>query len=721
MSRHTRPRRKLPVYDEDFDDDTEDNSFENQQGQERLKQLLTDLVGRWHWIALGLILGLLASFYYLSKAPKQYESTCTILVKQATSSVMKKGDEVEEIDLRSVEAINTVMERIKRSELLQRVAARSDVRAIPNIIPDQVNWLPAWTAAWLGSKEEKSARKSAAPTPQEVGGSIQSWLRVSLKRNTRLIDITVSHPSAEASTVVANAIAMEYQTELSGNRSDGRNSSLDILVKESEAARTRLQTAQNASANYQRALATLKELEKREAIRDELKRKYLPKHPKMATAYAELATYRQQFLSEFESARSSPADLEYWRSTESEWEKVTDEEGRLQTARRMLVARSSVLGSEIESQTSVFNSILTRIQESDINSQAVESEMEISSRALQPDRPSSPKRPLVLAGGSVLGVGLGCLFALILMRLDNKLHTVSQAERETSLPVLAAIADIPAKVLSQARSKSKDKTSDPASLLRERWQPRLVFREGMSSTTYAEMFRVLRASVSLLGDEKKRRITLFSSALPGEGKTLVSSNFALAAAQQGKKTLLIDLDLRKPAVHKVFGVKRDTHPHGATEVLAGLSSFRDAIYTETGEPYLHLMLSGKQAPNPGELLNTSKLQDFLREALQYYDLVILDSAPLLAVPDTRLIVPLVDNFCLVTRADYVPKGAVRRAISLLQHDNHLPAGIVFNAYSEQRRLIGQNYSYGNYQGSKYGGGYRYGYGAYGAYGSDQED
>jgi succinoglycan biosynthesis transport protein ExoP len=90
------------------------------------------------------------------------------------------------------------------------------------------------------------------------------------------------------------------------------------------------------------------------------------------------------------------------------------------------------------------------------------------------------------------------------------------------------------------------------------------------------------------------------------------------------------------------------------------------------------------------------------------------------VPDTRLLVPLVDNFCLVVRAQYVPKKAVHRVISLLESNDCLPAGVVFNGFAEKRRLIGQNYSYGNYQTNRYGKAYRYGYGSYGVYGSDED-
>ena len=716
----SRSRRRSADIEDFEDDDMLDDGVSRQAGQEKMKQLLFDLLGRWHWLALGLVLGVLGGLYYLSKAPKIYEARSSLLIKQGTSSVLNSRDRVEEMDLRTLEGMNTMAERIMRPELMQKVASRPEIRALPGLMPEEVVWLPAWAASWFSKKDDtKESASSGPPPPAALAGAIASWTKISVRRGTRLLDVAVSHPSPEVAKTIADAIGIEYQAELTGARSSGRGSSLKILVEESEAARARLQTAQNAMAIYQSALNTLKELEAREAVVAELSRRYLPKHPRMVTANAELANYQKRFLTEFDAARSSAADREYWDSHAAEWEKNVDNDAaKLNAARRLLLARGNVLASEIQSQTSVFNSILTRIQEADINQQAVESEMEISSAAQLPGAPVSPVATKVMALASVGGLAIGTLIALLLTRLDNKFHTVAQLERETGLPALAAIAALTPSAVNPSR---KGKADSPANPAQKTWSPLLLFREGASTTTFAEMFRVLRASVSLLGDEKKRRITLFTSALPGEGKTLVSSNFALAAASQGKRTLLIDLDLRKPAVHKIFGLKRDTHPFGSTEILSGQASFEDGIYTDTGSENLHIMLAGKRAPNPGELLNASSLEQFLATATANYDVVVLDSAPLLAVPDTRIIAPLADNFCLVVRAEYVPKGAVRRVISLLDQDETTPCGIVFNGFVEKRRLIGQNYSYGNYQTSRYGKAYRYGYGSYGAsYGSNDD-
>ncbi|GAA5117608.1 exopolysaccharide regulatory tyrosine autokinase VpsO [Luteolibacter yonseiensis] len=664
-------------------------------------------------------MGVLGSYYYISKAPKIYQTRSTLLIKQQTTAVISSGQE-DEMDLRSLEAMNTVAERIRRPELMQKVASRPEILSMPGLIPKKVDWLPAWASGWMKDGASGNSQTETVPTTEALAGAISSWTNISIRKGTRLLDISVTHQRPQVAKVVADAIAMEYQAELTGARSDKGSSSMQILTDESESARVRLQTAQNALANYQRALVTLKELEGKELNNAELARRYLPKHPRMVAADAELNAHKTRFLAEFDSARNSTADREYWNTHDKEWQDAAgDESAKLLTARRLLLARGTVLEREIESQNSVFNSVLTRIQESDINRQGVESEMDISSLASLPGGPISPIPSKILALGSVGGLAMGTLIAMFFVRLDNKVHTVAQVERETGLPVLAAVSEINiTKVL--ASIKRKPDTADGHEA-RKLWHPLLLFRDGLTSTTYAEMFRVLRASVSLLGDEKKRRISLFSSALPGEGKTMVSSNFALASAQQGKRTLLVDLDLRKPAVHKVFGLKRDSHTKGVTDVLSGQAKFEEAVFSETGAENLYMMLAGKTAPNPGELLNSSILEEFLQTALKYFDLVVLDSAPLLAVPDTRIVAPLADNFCLVVRGDYVPKAAVRRVVSLLDHDHNLPSGVVFNGFSEKRRLIGQNYSYGNYATSKYGNAYRYGYGSYGSYGSDEKE
>jgi len=684
--------------------------------------LVSELVGRWYWIALVFVLGILGATYYLSKTSKQYTATATLLIKQQTATVMSR-DQVEDIDLRSVEAMNTVVERIRRADLLERVASRQDVRDLSGLVPQAVNWMPEWLTDKLGATAPKGKEARQPPPPPAVlGGMISGWLQVTIRRGTRLVDVSISHTVPEVSKALADGIAREYLAEIVSTSTEGRGNTIDLLQKQSEEARTNLQSARGTLAIYARAIEVHKLLDAKEAEVDALRHRYLPKHPKLITATDELKRLQEQFFKEFEIARLAPNDKAYWTEAGRQLPNRDEQPDKfLGMARQQLVARIGVLNSEIDSSTSVFNSMLTRIVESNVNQESSLSSAEVNNLARVPGQPSAPIPAKVIAIGGVGGLVGGLMLALLLCRLDDRFHTVSQVSSEADAPLLAAIADINLRHLeASAREYLKNQPGEKQDY-DKKWNERILFRPGASTTSYAEMYRILRASVSLLGDETRRKITLFTSALPGEGKTITSVNFSLAAAGQGRKTLLIDFDLRKPSVHKMFGLAREQERGGSTECLAGHFPFDQVIIRDTGVENFHLILAGKRAPNPGELLSTGRLNAILEEACRLYDVVVIDSAPLLAVPDTRILAPIVDNLCLVVRAEYVPKGAVRHALNVLKNDGTQLSGIIFNGFQEKRRLMGQNYSYGYYKTSRYGRAYRYGYGSYGAYGSEKEE
>lgn len=722
--------------DDEIFDDNEDQPAQPRGAQDRQKRMLLALLGKWYWIALGLALGLLCGLYYLDKTPKLYSATTTLMLKQNLSGVLTRGPESgETIDLRSVEGMNTVAERLRRSELFERVASRPDIRALQNLMPPETDYRPEWYKKKMDVVEPEGP--VVVPPPSALAGAISFWTSVSVRKNTRLLDLTVTHPVPEVAQALADAIGQEYIAELVGSRSEGRTSSSELLMREAEQSRTKLQTAENASSIYKSALELHKQLEVKEAEVEELSRRYRAKHPKLVVGQAQLASLQSRFLEEFNAARLAPMDKKYWEENSGSLpvglttgpgdggaaataasEKSLE---AVKVARRMLVARTSVLQSEIASQTTVFNAINIRIQETDINQQAPGSEVEIFSRARKPGLPSAPVPMKVIAAGCAGGIALGLLIALLALRLDNRFHTVAQVESETELPIIAAITAMTPKDVTAAMKKSAKQGKSSGPPTPAAWNTMLVFRPELTHTHFVEQFRVLRTSISLLGNERRRRVTLFTSALPGEGKSLVSANFALASAHQGNKTLLIDLDLRKPNVHRQFGLPRtdDKHP-GLTYVLSGQGNLLESIQTDTGAENLHMLLSGPKAPSPGELLDTQRIQELLDEASQHYDTIVLDTAPLLAVPDTRLIARLVHNICLVVRAEYVPKGAVMRALDLLESGDTRPSGIVFNGFVERKHLIGQNYSYSAYRTNRYGKSYGYGQGNYGAYGQDDD-
>jgi capsular exopolysaccharide synthesis family protein len=232
----------------------------------------------------------------------------------------------------------------------------------------------------------------------------------------------------------------------------------------------------------------------------------------------------------------------------------------------------------------------------------------------------------------------------------------------------------------------------------------LVVKDDRSGLV-AESFRSLRASIAMNARVENQRTFLLTSAHPSEGKSFCSSNFASTLAQQGLKTLLIDSDLRKPSISRIFyGMNRKP---GLSEVLLGKVGLADAVNSSEVEG-LSVLTAGGRSSRPSELLAGQPLRDLLTEALKTYDRVVIDSAPILAVSDTLLVAPNVDVVCLVVRSFMTPRKMVTRALKALSEIHVQPAGIVFNCLPSGNGAYYAYYYSGKYYGT---------YGSKGVYGS----
>jgi capsular exopolysaccharide synthesis family protein len=218
-----------------------------------------------------------------------------------------------------------------------------------------------------------------------------------------------------------------------------------------------------------------------------------------------------------------------------------------------------------------------------------------------------------------------------------------------------------------------------------------------SNAVHAEAFRNLRAAVSMLGRADDRRVFLFTSALPQEGKTFCSVNFAVSLSQQGLQTLLIDGDLRRPNVEMaMLGIRKSTI--GVTDYLAGQRELTELI-NKTGYNDLSYLGVGSHAPNPSELLAQGRFAKLLQDALKRFDRIVIDSAPIQAVSDTLLILEGVQTVCLTIRSGRTPRKAVLRSLHTLKNAGAPLAGVVLNFLKRQRDGGGYYYNYDySYQG-----------------------
>ena len=207
----------------------------------------------------------------------------------------------------------------------------------------------------------------------------------------------------------------------------------------------------------------------------------------------------------------------------------------------------------------------------------------------------------------------------------------------------------------------------------------------------SEQFRTIRTNIDFASVAKGNVKTLLvSSALPSEGKSNVTANLAVVYAQQGKRVLLVDTDLRRPTVARTFGV---TDNHGLTNYLADVNSDTGSIVRNTRMSTLDVVASGPVPPNPAELLASSRMTNLITELRQQYDLIIFDVPPFLMVTDAQVLMSKVDGVVIVVSGRHTTKGALQRTADMLKLADAPMLGFIYNERSRKKQT-GAGYGYG---------------------------
>ena len=301
-------------------------------------------------------------------------------------------------------------------------------------------------------------------------------------------------------------------------------------------------------------------------------------------------------------------------------------------------------------------------------------------------KPIQPSLPWNLFIGIVCGLVISAITILLIEIFDNTIKSLEQIERK-GLSILSIIPSISSNRNNRSlRKRYLNKNLDVSKL-----QRRLITHEDPKSPI-SEAYRGLRTSLMYSKNESKCNFILASSSGPGEGKTTTIANLAITYANLGKKTLLVDTDLRKSVVHNVFNI--DKTP-GLTSYLSTDMKL-DKIINNTEIENLDIVTSGITPPNPSELLDSEKMNSFIDDVSKNYDIVLFDSPPLIAVTDAYVIMKHIDQFILVVRPGVTEKGALDRVVSALDQAELSITGVVFNAVTEQHSY-GAGYYYNYYQ------------------------
>ncbi len=402
------------------------------------------------------------------------------------------------------------------------------------------------------------------------------------------------------------------------------------------------------------------------------------RHPDMVAADRELASVKAQIKQILDDiVRGRKAELEVARNQEAALaaELALNQEEVKGLDRKLVDLK--ILEAEAERNRQFHQSIDKRLSEVDLSHLLRNNNIRVIDAAVATDSPIRPKMAVNLAMGLVLGLFGGCALAFFMEYLDVTVKSREDVERVIGVPLLGVVPGVPSDEL----------------LSLETELDRNLFVNARPRSTVAECLRSIRANILFRTPNKRVRTLLITSAAPREGKSFTSSNLAAIIAMSGSRVLLIDADLRRPSLHKRFGLPNE---------LGLCSAFAEGLplvqlVQQTHIEGLDIIVAGPPPPNPGELLSAVRLQAALNE-LTGYDVIIIDSPPVNVVADPLVLSAVVDGVLLVVEANRTSRSMVRQAGARLAETDARVLGAIVNKLDIKTSGYGYNYydSYGYY-------------------------
>jgi len=596
-----------------------------------------------------------------------------------------------------------------------------------------------WSRLWPAAVEE------AAPAPAKNADDTLAQsvaidrflgnLSVDPLRNSRLVDVKFRSPDPQLASRVANQLAqhyiehsLEYKFNASRDASSWLTEQLAQQLKAVEAAETRLQRyreendAVSVEDNGNIVVQKLGELNtaltraktermQKEAIerqllaiesdpaaldgfpavlensfiqhqkaeladlqrqRAQLADKLGDLHPDMLKINAAVANAQAKVEAEIANVVSS-LHTEYRAAVAQEQSltKALDDQKHEALSMNRKAIDYGVLARDAESNRQVYNSLLTRAKETGVSGELRSSNIRIIDRAERPRSPISPRRTLDILLGVIAALIVSVAFAFFYEYLDNRLKDPDEI---SACLGLAPLGMLPA--LGQQRTKGP-----------------LLLNNGVPPN-FSEMFRTIRTNILFSSPEGLPRTLAVTSTGPGEGKTLVSSNLAVACALAGQRVLLIDADMRRSQMHDIFDVELTP---GLSNIIVGDAKASAALH-KTAVSGLWVMPSGRTPPNPVELLASARFREVLASLSQHFDTIVIDTPPAMVVADPLVVATIASGVVFVVGAEMTSRHTARAVIDQLERGNARILGAVLN-----RVEFGKNrYYYARYYGSAYG-------------------
>ncbi len=677
---------------------------------------------RWH---LGLLLGAVAAaaiIYFEPAGPPLYRTEVYLLFSPRKDRVLNIPDVVD-TSLQSAGELNTHVEQLRSK---------------------------AFFEYFLASFTPEDTKRIQAPylepaTPGEPVPGLAAIIRpnvtVFTRKGTTILGIAVANLDPECAALIANRYARKYIDYNLDRATSGTNSAIVFLRQQAEDLRRQVAAAEGALQDYRKqhnlaalgetqnvvvqklaslgttlvgaqmeqialqtvikniarfqetgqplielsavlaagqvaqAKATLEGLQARRVLLEE---RYLPRHPRMVENALEMAEARRQLDTGIEQA---VADFRTRHDVAVRYEQQLRNEMQAAETRARELDKVSIdykfLEQDMQTKRAAYTRITDRLNDTSISSQLDDINIRVFDQALVPPAPlANPmQNTFLLAAGVCLGSLLFVPLGLGL--LDNRVKTPVQVETGLDQKLLAALP----------RTQQSTAAERAQAFLRE--------KHGTLTESYRGLYSVIEITSALTYPKS----LLITSSVPGEGKSLIASNLGSVFSSHGRRTLLVDCDLRRPALHHYFQVSGS---QGWIEWLQQPAAERPALPPSIVNlaPRLDLLTAGRVASNCTQLLEQLARAGIQKQLLAAYDLVIFDTPPVTVFPDALLLARSCHELVYVCQYNRVSFRTVRRAIAQLASTGVRPLGIVLN----QMRLTGAShdfYGYGTKSGKYY--------------------
>ncbi len=426
---------------------------------------------------------------------------------------------------------------------------------------------------------------------------------------------------------------------------------------------------------------------------EEKGRIYRPEYPEMVQLRARLDATRNTLQDELRKAvEAAESDYRSALKKESSLQGLLNEQRGDVTRMNKNAIFYHTLRTEVENMRTLLSTLVAKQNEIQVSSQLGglrTSNIKVVDRALVPPGPFTPNVPRNLLMALLVGLfgGLGLIF--LVEYLDNTVKGPEDVEKLAGLPSLGIIPYLSAEasrkksgVYSSYRSYGSE-DSKAGDALPEVREIELI-NHLYPKFSIAEDYRTVRTSILFSHADSTPKTIVFTSTLPQEGKSATISNLAVSFAQLEGKVLLIDADLRKPRLSKIFNLR---NTNGLSSYLAGKNSF-DEVLQKTSIENVWTIPSGPHPPNPAELLNSRRMKELLAQAKDAFNVVLLDTPPVLAVIDPVIVSSLADSTVFVVRAGKTTRRSLQRAVEEVRKSKADIIGVVFNEVRIGRQGIG---------------------------------